>query len=51
MPLKYNGLRDPHLNVFYTYGNKSHLENNVTKAFVNVLQSLKDSELKETVNL
>lgn len=49
MPLKFNGLRDPHLNVFYAYGDKSHLENNVTKAFVNVLQSLKDSELEEAV--
>lgn len=46
---KYSGLRDPHLNVFYTYGDKSHLENNITKAFVNVLQSLNNKEFREIV--
>lgn len=49
MEPKYNGLRDRHLNIFYTYGDKAHLENNITKAFINVLQSLNDQELKETV--
>ena len=45
----YVGLRDPHLNVFYAYGDKAHLENNVTKAFVNVLESFNDAQLKRTV--
>lgn len=49
MNKKYCGLRDSHLNVFYTYGDKSHLENNITKAFVNVLQSLKNKEFREIV--
>lgn len=43
------GLRDPHLNVFYTYGDKAHLENNITKAFINVLESLNDPQLKAIV--
>lgn len=46
---KYDGLRDPHLNIFYTYGDKAHLENNITKAFVNVLQSLEDNQLRNVV--
>ena len=46
----YIGLRDPYLNVFYAYGGKAHLENNITKAFVNVLESLNDNQLKRVVN-
>ena len=49
MEYKYNGLRDPHLNVFYSYGNNAHLENNVTKAFINVLQSLNEKQFKDVV--
>ena len=49
MENKFIGLRDPHLNVFYTYGDKNHLENNITKAFVNVLESLSDEQLKKVV--
>ncbi len=45
----YISLRDPHLNVFYAYGDKAHLENNITKAFVNVLESLNDEQLKKIV--
>lgn len=45
----FNGLRDPHLNVFYAYGDKSHLENNITKAFVNVLESFDNKQLKAIV--
>lgn len=47
--INYIGLRDPHLNVFYAYGDKAHLENNITKAFVNVLESLKENQLKRVV--
>lgn len=46
MTNKYEGLRDPHLNIFYAYGDKTHLENNITKAFINVLQSLNDGQLR-----
>jgi len=49
MNLNYNGLRDPHLNIFYSYGEKAHLENNITKAFVNTLESFSDDELKIVV--
>ena len=49
MQLKYDGLRDPHLNVFYSYGNKSHIENNITKAFVNTLKSLFNKDFKKTI--
>lgn len=49
MNLDLAGLRDPHLNVFYSYGDKPGLENNVTKAFVNVFESFNGSQLKETV--
>ncbi len=49
METRYIGLRDPHLNVFYTYGDKAHLENNITKAFVNVLESMNESELSAVI--
>lgn len=45
MNLDLAGLRDPLLNVFYSYGDKSGLENNVTKAFVNVFESFNGSQL------
>lgn len=35
----YNWLKDKHLNVFCGF-NYEHLENNVTKAFINTLDSL-----------
>ena len=44
------GLRDPHLNVFYSYGDKAHLENNITKAFVNVLESFDDKKIKKVIS-
>lgn len=47
--INFIGLRDPHLNVFYAYGDKAHLENNITKAFVNVLESLNENQLKRVV--
>ena len=49
MENKLIGLRDPHLNVFYAYGDKAHLENNITKAFVNTLESFSEKELKKTI--
>lgn len=44
----YKGLIDRHLNVFCGYGN-DHLENNITKAFVNVLSSLAYQDLKKVL--
>ena len=52
--MNYSGLRDKHLNVFCPYGLKDssevdkiiRLENNITKAFVNTLQSLAYDDLK-----
>lgn len=44
MEIKYNSLRDPHLNIFYRYNESNELENNITKAFVNTLESLKPND-------
>ncbi|MBR3266513.1 MAG: hypothetical protein IKI55_00070, partial [Bacilli bacterium] len=44
----YKGLVDRHLNIFCGYGN-DHLENNITKAFVNVLNSLSYPDLKNVL--
>ena len=41
MEYNYKGLRDKHLNVFCGY-DKDYLENNITKAFINVLDSLEE---------
>lgn len=46
MPNKYIGLRDRHLNIFCTFGEKEHLENNITKAFINVLLTFDDDQLR-----
>ena len=48
--MKYSGLRDRHLNVFIYYASNSsnksieQLENNITKAFLNTLESLSGTE-------
>ena len=46
--LDYKGLRDPHLNVFWQYDGNPYLENNITKAFINVFDSL-DNQNKRFV--
>ena len=50
--IDYKALRDPHLNLFWQYGgekdNVSRLENNITKAFINLLDG---SSQKEKVRL
>ncbi len=38
--IDYKGLRDRHLNIFWQYDGKPYLENNITKAFINSLDSL-----------
>lgn len=40
--MDYKGLKDRHLNIFCVYG-VDHLENNITKAFINTLDSLNPS--------
>jgi len=37
-------IHDKHLNVFYQYGDCSHLENNITKAIINTFESLNAEE-------
>ena len=54
--MKYSGLRDRHLNVFVNYASSDtdkdseHLENNITKAFINTLESLTDDANKDDTN-
>ncbi len=38
--LDYKGLKDPHLNLYWQYDGKPYLENNITKAFINSIDSL-----------
>ncbi len=38
--LDYKGLRDCHLNIYWQYEGKPHLENNITKAFINSIDGL-----------
>lgn len=51
--MKYSGLRDRHLNVFVNYASDNtnkeseHLENNITKAFINTLESLPNEANKK----
>ena len=45
--IDYKGLRDRHLNVFWQYDGKPHLENNITKAFINSIDSLNDDDKRE----
>jgi hypothetical protein len=45
--MDYEGLKDEHLNTFFNYEGKPQLENNITKAFINTLESLTDQELRE----
>ena len=44
---KYNYIWDSHLNVFYQYDGKPWLENNITKAFIHTLESLKEKDERE----
>lgn len=45
--IDYKGLRDRHLNVFWQYDGKPHLENNITKAFINSIDLLNDDDKRE----
>lgn len=42
----FKGLRDPHLNIFWQYSGKPHLENNITKALINTLDGLTDQDFR-----
>lgn len=46
----YRGLIDPHLNLFYQYGQRSHFENNITKAFLHTLDNLSTNDKKIAFN-
>lgn len=46
----YRGLIDPHLNLFYQYGQRSHFENNITKAFLHTLDNLSTKDKKIAFN-
>lgn len=41
---------DPHLNLFWVYGSGSYLENNVTKALINTLESLPPTDVIAFLN-
>ena len=43
--MDYKGLIDRHLNVFCGYG-VEHLENNITKALINTINSFNHNDLK-----
>lgn len=45
--IDYKGLRDFHLNAFWQYDGKPHLENNITKAFINSIDSLNDDDKRK----
>ena len=47
--IDYKGLRDCHLNIFWQYDGKPYLENNITKAFINSIDSLSDVKKKEVL--
>lgn len=47
--INYKGLRDCHLNIFWQYDGKPYLENNITKAFINSIDSLTDTKKKEVL--
>ncbi len=47
--INYKGLRDCHLNIFWQYDGKPYLENNITKAFINSIDSLNDTKKKEAL--
>lgn len=38
--------QDEHLNIFWQYNGSPHLENNITKAFINTFDSLTPEEKK-----
>mgnify|MGYP004483130623 CR=1 FL=1 len=38
--IDYKGIRDCHLNIYWQYDGKPYLENNITKAFINSIDSL-----------
>ena len=48
--LDYKGLRDNHLNIYWQYDGKPHLENNITKAFINSIDSLDNSKKRIILN-
>lgn len=52
--IDYKALRDPHLNLFWQYGgekdNVSRLENNITKAFINLLDGSSQKEKTRLCN-
>lgn len=45
--INYKGLRDCHLNIFWQYDGKPHLENNITKAFINSIDSLDELDKRK----
>lgn len=47
--IDYKGLRDCHLNIFWQYDGKPYLENNITKAFINSIDSLSNVKKKEVL--
>lgn len=47
--IDYKGLRDRHLNLFWQYDGKPYLENNITKAFINSIDSLSDVKKKKAL--
>lgn len=46
---RFSGIRDNHLNVFYNYGEHAYYENNVTKAFINTIESLNEYDKKNII--
>lgn len=42
--MDYKGLRDNHLNVFWSYGGNPDLENDITKAFINTIDGMSVSQ-------
>ncbi len=50
----YKALRDPHLNLFWQYGGEkddvARLENNITKAFINLLDGSSEKEKARLCN-
>lgn len=42
--MDYKGLRDNHLNVFWSYGGNPELENDITKAFINTIDGMSVSQ-------
>lgn len=49
--LDYKGLRDCHLNIYWQYEGKPHLENNITKAFINSIDGLSLNGKKKVLKI